>query len=240
MEKRIAAVQSNYIPWKGYFDLINSVDEFILLDDAQYTRRDWRNRNRIKTPQGIRWLTIPVTAKGRYLQRIDATEISDPAWADRHLTTLAHAYGRSRHFKRYLPYFERLYANASHMLSQVNRAFLETICEMLGIDTKLSWSADYPSALTKDERLVSLCQETGARHYLSGPTARGRLDERVFAEAGISVSYFDYSDYPIYDQLHPPFVHDVSIVDLLFNVGPDAHQYMKSFSVSPTAPTPDR
>ena len=99
--KTVAIVQSCYIPWKGYFDLINLVDEFILYDDRQYTRRDWRNRNRIKTPQGSQWLTIPVEVKGRYDQRIDETRISDPDWAEQHWKTLTHNYASAPHFDDY-------------------------------------------------------------------------------------------------------------------------------------------
>ena len=102
-------MQSNYIPWKGYFDLIHAVDEFILYDDAQFTRRDWRNRNQIKTPRGVEWLTIPVAVKGRYHQKIRETRVSDPAWGAAHWATLAHNYGKAPYFREYAPRFEALY-----------------------------------------------------------------------------------------------------------------------------------
>jgi hypothetical protein len=231
-KKAIACVQSNYIPWKGYFDLINTVDEFILYDDVQYTRSDWRNRNRIKTASGVKWLTIPIRVKGRHLQRIDEAEIADPRWVQRHLRTLRHGYAHAPFFDRYIPMLEAVYGLGHNLLSDVNHAFIRTVCEVLGIQTKLTLSSDYagkPSGA--DERLVSLCEQTGAGRYVSGPTARGRLDERVFGDAGIDVEYMDYSGYPAYPQLHPPFVHEVSIVDLLFNAGPAARQLMKSFDV---------
>src|SRR5438046_4323553 len=99
MARKAAIVQSNYIPWKGYFDLIRRVDEFILYDDVQYTRRDWRNRNLIKTPQGLRWLTIPVEVKGKYYQSIRDTKIADPVWAASHWQTIVHNYGRAPHVR---------------------------------------------------------------------------------------------------------------------------------------------
>jgi len=108
MGKRIAAIQSSYIPWKGYFDAINVVDEFILLDEVQFTKRDWRNRNKIKTSQGIQWLTIPVAVKGRYLQRIDETRIADSGWAQRHWSTLTHTYRRAAAFDDVAPRLERV------------------------------------------------------------------------------------------------------------------------------------
>jgi hypothetical protein len=229
--KHVAIVQSCYIPWKGYFDLINLVDEFVLYDDRQYTRRDWRNRNRIKTPQGSQWLTIPVEVKGRYDQRIDEARISDPEWADRHWKTLEHNYRAAPHFEDYSDTLASLYGGATDpRLSTVNRAFLETICRLLGIETSLSWSTDYDAHGTKTDRLVSLCQASGATDYLSGPSAKEYMDESRFEEAGIQLEYMNYSGYPEYPQLHPPFEHEVTVLDLLFNAGPEAPQYMKSFA----------
>src|SRR5215204_4466106 len=107
--KKVAIVQSNYIPWKGYFDLINLVDEFILFDDMQYTRRDWRNRNIIKTSAGPKWLTIPVAVKGNYFQSIQDTTISDPRWARKHWESIVHSYAKAKSFAMYRDVFEALY-----------------------------------------------------------------------------------------------------------------------------------
>jgi WbqC-like protein family len=234
--KRVAIVQSCYVPWKGYFDLINLVDEFILYDDRQYTRRDWRNRNRIKTPQGTQWLTIPVKVKGRFEQRIDETLIDDPDWADRHWRTLEHNYSAAPHFSDYAETLSSLYARLEEQrLSAVNRLFIETICALLGIDTALSQSTDYEAEGKKTDRLVSLCQATGATTYLSGPSARDYIDERVFEAVGISVEYMDYFGYPEYPQLYPPFEHEVTALDLLFNTGPAAPRFLKSFAARKSA-----
>jgi WbqC-like protein family len=232
--KRVAIVQSCYVPWKGYFDLINLVDEFILFDDRQYTRRDWRNRNRIKTPQGSQWLTIPVEVKGRYHQRIDETRISDAKWSDKHWKTLTHNYGTAPHFEEYREPVEDLYRRATApLLSQVNRLFIDGICRLFEIETAITWSTRYEVEGTRTERLVSLCQAAGAKRYLSGPSARDYLDEQLFEEAGIALDYVDYSGYSEYPQVHPPFDHNVTILDLIFNTGKSRWQYMKSFQ--PTA-----
>jgi hypothetical protein len=229
--KRVAVVQSCYIPWKGYFDLINLVDEFILYDDRQYTRRDWRNRNRIKTPQGVQWLTIPVEVKGRYDQRIDETQVSDPNWRATHWKTLTHAYANAPHFAEYRETLGPLYDQATDpRLSVINRTFLDAICALLGIRTRLTWSTDYEAQGTKTERLVDLCRAAGATHYLSGPSAREYMDERLFEEAEIELEYIDYAGYREYEQPHPPFEHGVTVLDLLFSVGTDAPRYMKSFA----------
>jgi hypothetical protein len=231
--KKIAIVQSNYIPWKGYFDLINGVDDFVFYDDMQYTRRDWRNRNMIKTPTGLQWLTIPVDVKGKYLQKIRETQVSDPGWAQQHLSSLAHNYARAPHFKSYRDAIADLYARAASepLLSRINRMFVEWICGELGIGTRLHWSMDFPLVEGKSERLLGLCVALGATHYVSGPAARDYLDESLFESAGVKVEFIDYGGYPEYSQLHGPFEHGVTILDLLLNVGPDAPKYMKSMAV---------
>jgi len=225
---RIAILQSNYIPWKGYFDLIRAVDEFVLFDDVQYTRRDWRNRNRIKTPAGSAWLTIPVNVSGQFHAPIKAITTSDPSWARRHWQTLSANYRRAPHFERYADRFSSLYLECGREehLSNINFKWISTLCEILGITTKLSWSMDYVMTDGKTDRLVGICEQAGAGTYISGPAARAYIDPAAFAARGITLSYFDYSGYPEYPQIHPPFDHHVSILDLLFNVGPDASQYM--------------
>jgi hypothetical protein len=230
--KRVAIIQSNYIPWKGYFDIINDVDEFILYDDRQYTRRDWRNRNLIKTEQGLQWLTIPVRVKGRFTQRIDETLIDDPSWASRHWKTITQAYAGAPHFATYRDNVGDMFAAASRAsrLSDVNRGLLEGICSLLGIHTRLSWSTDYEAGGERTERLVSLCLAAGATEYVSGPSARVYIDKSRFDAAGVRLIYADYSGYPEYPQLHGKFEHGVTILDLLFNAGPDAPRYMKSFA----------
>jgi hypothetical protein len=229
--KRIAISQSNYIPWKGYFDLIRRVDEFVLYDDVQFTRRDWRNRNKIKTAAGERWLTIPVRVTGRYHQTVRETEVSDPAWARTHWRSLEHAYGRARHFRTYGEPFRELYRDPpGPSLSAVNRACLQAACDLLGIRTALTDSGRYRLEGDRNERLISVCRQAGATEYWSGPAAKCYLDEAAFAAAGVAVRWMDYDGYPEYEQLHPPFTHAVSVLDLLFNQGPDSPRYMKSFA----------
>ena len=229
--KKVAIVQSNYIPWKGYFDLVNSVDEFILFDDMQFTRRDWRNRNLVKTPRGLEWITVPVNVKGRYLQRICDTEINEPAWGEKHWATLTHNYSKAPFFELYRPLLEPLYHRRERLLSAVNFGFITAICGILGITTRLSWSMDYrPLKEGKTERLVDLCNRVEGTHYVSGPAARDYIDPALFEAAGIGLSFFDYSGYPEYTQRFGKFEHGVTILDLLFNEGPQARRFMKSFA----------
>jgi hypothetical protein len=228
--KKVAVVQSNYIPWRGYFDLINAVDEFILFDNMQYTRRDWRNRNLIKCRTGIQWLTIPVKVRGKYFQGIKDTVVSDFEWNRHHWKTIVHCYSKARYFSNYRKTFEELYLNTKEtQLSLINYRFLVAICRLLGISTKITWSMDYKLIGDKTERLVSLCKQAGATNYLSGPRARAYLNEDLFEREAITVSYMDYAGYPEYDQLYPPFHPGVSIIDLIFNEGDRAHKFMTSF-----------
>ena len=231
MSKRIAILQSNYIPWKGYFDLINAVDEFILFDEMQYTRRDWRNRNKIKTPQGTQWITIPVNAKGKYYQKINETHVSNSTWVEEHWKAILHNYGRATCFSDFKESIFTLYQSAEKLkrLSDINYLFIKFICQTLGIKTKISWSSDFQIAEGKTTRLISLCQQAGGDHYLSGPSAKDYMDTKKFTQEGIQVSFFDYSGYPEYEQRFPPFEHAVSILDLIFNVGDRATKFMKTF-----------
>jgi hypothetical protein len=226
--KKVAILQSNYIPWKGYFDLIASVDEFVLYDDMQYTRRDWRNRNQIKTPQGVQWLTVPVVVKGKYLQKIRETEIDGESWAQAHWKALSQNYRRAAHFEEIASWLEPLYLNARQThISELNRQFIEAICSFLEIKTRIRSSSEFELHEGKTERLAGICKQTGAREYVSGPSAKDYMDEKIFEDTGIGVSWFDYSGYPEYPQLWGAFTHHVTILDVLFNCGHEARRYMR-------------
>lgn len=227
--KRVAIVQSSYIPWKGYFDLIRAVDEFVLFDDVQFTKRDWRSRNRIKTPHGPQWLTVPVMVKGRYSQRIRDAVIDDVQWTEQHWQRIRSAYGRAPFFRDIGPAVERLYATATdEHLSRVNNHLLSGLCRLLSIDTPLTWSSDYALEDGRTTRLVSICRQAGATEYISGPAARAYLDPAEFTAAGITLTYADYDSYPEYPQFHPPFEHAVTVIDLLMHTGPEAPRYLKN------------
>lgn len=229
MNKKIAILQSNYIPWKGYFDLIASVDEFILYDDMQYTKRDWRNRNKIKSSNGLLWLSIPVEIKGKSLQSIKETKVSDRSWALKHWSSIQHSYSKSKYFEQYKHFFEDAYLQSSEeSLSLINYKFITIVCEILGINTKISRSSDFSLVDGKSERLLGVCKDSGATEYISGPAAKDYLDESLFEKNNIKVTWCDYSNYPEYEQRFRPFEHGVSILDLIFNEGPNASNFMKN------------
>ena len=226
--KKVAILQSNYIPWKGYFDIIGSVDEFVLYDDMQYTKNDWRNRNKIKTQNGLQWLSIPVRQESLH-QKINETKIIDPKWNINHWRSISQNYAKAPHFKAYKEQLETLYMGATmETISEINRHFIDALCAMMEIKTVIRDSREFVLADGKSERLLALCQELGATTYLSGPAARDYLDESIFQKAGIRVEWMDYSGYEEYYQLFAPFEHGVSVIDLILNEGVRAKNFLKS------------
>jgi hypothetical protein len=224
--KKVAILQSNYIPWKGYFDLIASVDEFIIYDDVQFTKNDWRNRNKIKSPRGLEWLSIPV---GQNIsRRICDVVLPATNWRQQHWNKLREAYKKCQYYNQVAAMLAPFYQSTQiETLTEFNRALIEAICSYLGITTKISYAWDYPSVAGKTERLVDLCRQAGASEYISGPSAKAYLDEPLFPASGINVRWFDYSGYPQYTQLFGNFEHGVSVVDLLFNCGNESPKYMR-------------
>lgn len=224
--KRIAVLQSNYIPWKGYFDLMGAVDEFIIYDDVQYTCNDWRNRNQIKTPQGVQWLTVPVRIKGRFEQSIRQAEIDGTHWAAKHWKSLRLNYERAPYFSLYAAQLEALYLGRAYThLSVLNEVLLRWVSQQLNIHTRIVQCSEYRLEGDRNERLVGLCRQAGANEYVSGPAARSYLDEALFMQAGINVRWFEYPAYPEYPQLWGEFAHGVTVLDVLFNCGPDAARF---------------
>ena len=224
--KKVAILQSNYIPWKGYFDLIHDVDLFIFYDDLQYTNRDWRNRNKIKTAQGSRWLSIPVGASTNRL--ICEVEMEDARWQRSHWDSLRQQYDKHPYFKLYRPFLESVYLGRQWAnLSELNQYLIRYIShDILRIPTQFRDSREFQLSGQKLDRLLDLVVKSRATRYISGPAAKDYIQTERFDELGIELVWKDYADYPEYPQAHPPFEHGVSILDLLFNVGPESPQYV--------------
>lgn len=208
--------------------MIAYADEFVLLDDVQFTRRDWRNRNKIKTPQGLLWLTVPVEVKGKYLQRINETMISGTDWAEKHLKSLETNYRRAPFFDEVMEWLSPLYRNRERNdLSTLNRQLIESINAFIGISTPLRSSSEFTLSEDPTERLLDICLQCGATNYISGPAAKSYLDVARFKARHIDVEWFCYSGYPEYEQLWGAFEHGVSVLDLLFNEGKASAGMMK-------------
>jgi hypothetical protein len=222
---KVAVLQSNYLPWRGYFDIIHDADLFVFYDDVQYTVNDWRNRNRIKTANGPVWITVPVGNQND--RRICDVELQDTGWARKHWRTIEQAYSRAPHFAMVADVVRGFYERPWRSLSELNQTLVRTIAgECLGIRSEFRDSREFRLEGRKGDRLLNLLTELGTTEYVSGPSARDYLDVAAFRDAGITVVWKDYSTYPEYPQLHGPFVPNVSIVDLLANCGPAAPSYI--------------
>jgi hypothetical protein len=229
--KTIVILQSNYIPWKGYFDLMAAADEFLIFDEVQFTKNDWRNRNRIALNGKLHWLTLPVSTAGIFGEAIDRIEVSNANWARSHWDTLKQAYRRAPHYPAIAPRLEAAYRAAAPLtrLSQINEHFLKEIAGMLDLSTAIL-RADIVPRTTMDptDRLVEICKSRGAKTYISGPAARNYLKTDAFNQAGVTLNYANYEDYPTYPQAFDPFEHGVSIIDTLMQCGHEARYQFKS------------
>jgi hypothetical protein len=232
MGKSIVILQSNYIPWKGYFDLLQAADEFLIYDEVQFTKNDWRNRNLIVLDGRLRWLSIAVKTAGRLGQPIDQIEIADPTWGRTHWATITQAYRRMPCFDEVAGPLEDLYRMASKLprLTDINEILLRGIASMLQIETTIL-RADIVPRATDDPtaRLVEICKARNATRYITGPAAKAYLNSAALEQAGIELRFADYSGYIEYDQNLNPFEHGVSVLDLLFRFGSTARTYLKTY-----------
>lgn len=218
--KRIAISQSNYIPWIGYFEIIASVSDFVFLDNVQYTRRDWRNRNQIKTPQGKMWLTIDVKVP-RNKDLIENTEFSNNEWKSIHLEAIRRNYRRTKFFDSIFPEIQEMYYGFDGLsLSSFNQHLIRDISTRLGINTKFHNAGDFMTSTNKSHKLFEICRSLQASTYVSGPSAKDYLDVILFSKNNISIEWFEYSNFK-YAQLWGEFQRNVSVLDPILNNGWD-------------------
>ncbi|MFA5524726.1 MAG: WbqC family protein [Tissierellales bacterium] len=225
--KKIAILQSNYLPWKGVFDIIHQVDTFVFLEDVQYTEQDWRNRNIIKTKEGDKWIVVPIKNSNRNGQLICEAEIDNRSnWQRKHFNSFQMNYGRAPFFKEYKWILEALYLNNQWTkISDFNIYATKLIAKELGINTEFIISTSLNVIGQKDDRLVDICEKLNANYYLSGPAAKAYIYCSKFQQKNIVLDYIEYK-YPRYRQLHEPFNHYVTVLDLIFNYGLDAVYYI--------------
>lgn len=222
----VAVLQSNYLPWKGYFDLINDVDVFVFYDDVQYTKNDWRNRNRIPTSNGFSWLTVPV---GKSLGRlICEVQMENDKWQKKHWATIQQNYARCPGMSLFSDYFRDIYENTHWVsLSELNQKLIQDVSGMLNISTRFDDSRNYNLKGTKQSRLIDLLAQIGATRYVSGPSGKNYIDENDFKMMGIELIYKDYSGFPEYQQRGDDvFNHSVSIIDVLLSTGAEAPHFV--------------
>ena len=223
---KVGIIQSNFLPWLGYFDFIRETDLFIIHDDLQYTKGDWRNRNKIKTPRGVEWITVPVHYRSTS-QLIEETPVdySSP-WTRRMLNRIRESYRHAPCFEPYFSELSELLSQPAPSISDLDLRMIHWVCRNLEIGTPIRMSREYHPQGTKTERLIGILTQVQASTYLSGPAARAYLIPEMFEQAGIRLEYKQYN-YPAYEQLYPPFELGVSVIDLLFMKGKDARFYLE-------------
>jgi len=223
---KVGIIQSNFLPWRGYFDFIREVDLFVLEDDLQYTKNDWRNRNRIKSPRGSEWITVPVSYKHTAQLIYDTPIDYGQPWARKMLNRIRESYRRAPYFEPYFSELGELLLRQVASISELNIALIRWVCRHLEINTPLRFSQAYHSQGVKAERVIDILRKVGATVYLSGPAARNYIIPERFEQAGIQLEYKQYH-YPEYEQLHPPYDPAVSVLDLLFMQGPNSKIYLE-------------
>jgi WbqC-like protein len=218
----LAVLQPGYLPWLGFFDQLMRSDVFVMYDDVQFDKHGWRNRNRVKSPQGPVWLTVPVLHKGLGWQKIlDVKVNNETAWGRKHLATIRQLYARAPHLDRYVGVLEAMLSRSWEFLVDLDLALIQQMAAWLGVTTKIVRSSELPVDGDRSSRLLHFCQHFGAQRYLSGSAARDYLDVPLFESNGIAVDWQDYR-HPVYPQQHGEFVPYLSAIDLLFNCGEES------------------
>jgi hypothetical protein len=228
---RVAICQPTYLPWLGYFDLMDQVDIFVLLDTVQFEKQSWQQRNRIKTPTGLQWLTIPVVFRGRLGQKIHEVQIRDLEFKRNHLRAIELNYARAPFFQKYFPEMSAIFAEvgADARLASLNRRLIEWIAGILGIRTRLVVASSLDEDGKRTQLLANICKRLGATQYVSPiGSAEYLLGEvSILENSGVEVLFHNY-EHPEYEQLFPPFLTFASVLDLIFNEGERSMNVIRS------------
>jgi hypothetical protein len=217
--RTVVILQPGYLPWLGFFDQMCKSDVFVIYDDVQFDKHGWRNRNRIKTPQGVQWLTIPVLTKGRGKQiNKDVLINNADRWSNRHISALIQNYSKAPFFQSYIGLFEEIYARNWKYLIDLNMAVIRGLMREIGLERKIVFSSELGIPGGKTDRLVAMCANLGAQTFLEGDAGQSYLDDSLFRANHIRVEFHRYN-HPVYRQLYGDFVSHLSVVDLLLNHG---------------------
>lgn len=219
----IGILQPGYLPWLGFFEQIYQSNVFIIYDDVQYDKHGWRNRNKIKTSNGVQWLTVPVQIKFREHPLIRDVKIDNTKkWKKKHLFSIRQNYSKSPFFEDYINIFELAYSREWKYLIEINMFFIIELSKRLGMQNKkLVYSSALDIEGDRQERIINICKKFGADTFYEGPAGRSYIDEKHFNKNGINVEYQDYK-HPVYNQMYGDFIPYLSVIDLLFNHGKES------------------
>ncbi|MCZ7401451.1 MAG: WbqC family protein [Candidatus Methanoperedens sp.] len=224
-------LQPTYLPWMGYFEMIDSSDIYLVFDHVQFVKKSWQQRNQIKTPNGVIWLTIPVE-RGSRETRICDVKISydNENSLEKHWKTITFAYQKAPYFKDYRDVFDNIYSKKYTLLRDLNVDIIRAVCDILGIKTKIIFSSEInlnEENMGKEEKIINLCKRAGIKHLYDAKGAQDFLDESLFQKDGISITFQEFN-HPIYEQLYGDFIPYLSVLDLLFNEGENSLAIIKS------------
>lgn len=219
---KIGILQPGYLPWLGFFEQMYHSDVFIIYDDVQYDKHGWRNRNRIKTANGVQWLTVPVLSSGKNKPLIRDIRINNSTnWRKKHLASITANYSKALYFQDYISIFQEVLNREWDYLFDLDMTFIELLCGVLGLERKVVYSSELNVPGDRIMRLINICKYFGADVFYEGQAGKAYLDEELFKNEGITIEYQDYQ-HPVYQQLYGDFEPYLSVVDLLFNEGPNS------------------
>jgi WbqC-like protein family len=219
--RTLVVLQPGYLPWLGFFDQMRRSDIFVFYDDVQFDKHGWRNRNRIKSPAGPHWLTVPVRHEGLGQLILEVEIDNRQPWVRKHVGAIRQFYAGAAHLKRYLPELEALFERRWERIVDLDLALIEQMCRWLGLSRRTVRSSELTVGGERTERLLNLCLHFGASRYLSGDSAKEYLDVDLFARHGVRVEWQGYR-HPVYPQQHGEFVPYLSALDLLLNCGDES------------------
>lgn len=218
----VSVHQPQYLPWLGYFDKIYKSDLFVFLDNVQYKKREFQNRNKLRTKDGSMWLTVPVITKGKYTQKISEVEIENESdWRAQHLKSLEFNYSGTEYFDEYIDFFRKTYSREWAKLIELNVHIINYLLETLEIKTPVKFESSLDIITESTQRIIDICKRLGADTYLSGAGGKDYMDESLFEKEKIKLMYQNF-EHPVYKQRFSPFEPYMSVVDLLFNCGKES------------------
>ncbi|OGS22806.1 MAG: hypothetical protein A2252_10570 [Elusimicrobia bacterium RIFOXYA2_FULL_39_19] len=218
--------QAQYIPWLGYFNKIAKSDIFVVLDNVQYKKREYQNRNRIRTKQGWLWLTVPVITKEKFFQKINEVEIDNTAdWKEKHFETIKVNYSHAKFYKDYIGFFENCFQKDWQKLQDLNMEIINFALQVLDIKTPLKLESELQIEGTSTQRIVNICKKLSANTYLSGSGGKDYMNESLFQNENIGLEYQSFT-HPRYEQVYPGFEPYMSIIDLILNHGQESRNFI--------------
>lgn len=227
---RIGILQPGYLPWLGFFEQVYKSDVFIIYDDVQYDKHGWRNRNRIKSANGIQWLTVPVLTTGKNKPLIKDVMIDNHLnWQKKHITSIRNNYGKAEYFKDYIEIFDKVYSKKWDFLIDLDIELIDRLCKALGLNRQIRFSSELGICGDRIQRLIGICKLFNADVFYEGESGKNYIDEENFKNEGITIEYQTYH-HPTYKQLYGDFIPYMSIIDLLFNEGDKSLQILSGIT----------